>query len=79
MQQLIPDTTHLIFIGIGYLIMVASWSWLIHIAFKESAKEGLLFVFVPLYAVYYIVTHWQKTKVTVLIHVIGSFILFISL
>jgi len=65
--------------GVGYFITLASWSWLIHIAFKEATKEGLLFVFVPLYAVYYIITRWNKTMAPVLVHLIGWIITLIPL
>lgn len=68
-----------ILIYVGYLIMLISASWIVFIAFKESLKCGLLYICIPFYSLYYIITRWSKTREPFIIHLIGWLIFFMAL
>jgi hypothetical protein len=67
------------FIILGYLIVLASWAWMIVVAFRESPLFGLLFTLVPFFSVYYIITRWQRVREPALVHLIGWLIFFIAI
>lgn len=68
-----------ILIYIGYLIMLISAAWIVFIAFKESLSCGLLYICIPFYSLYYIITRWSKTREPFIIHLIGWLIFFMAL
>lgn len=45
---------------IGFVISFGAGIWLLVIPFKESALQGLLCMFVPFYALYYLLTHFDE-------------------
>ncbi len=54
---------------IGVLLMVAGYGttlvcgiWMLVIAFQEGVVQGLLYLFVPFYAIYYLITRWEQCK-----------------
>jgi len=44
------------------VIQTAGALWLLAIAFQEDAFQGLLFLFLPFYAFYYLVTRWGECR-----------------
>jgi hypothetical protein len=60
--------------GIGLLIAMVGAIWIVVIAFQESVLWGLGCFFIPCVALYYVITHWEKTKKPFLIEVVGGVI-----
>jgi hypothetical protein len=57
--------------AIGFLLLFACLVWLIIIAFKESKACGFLSLLVPYYFIYYAITRWKRTKLSVFIGATG--------
>jgi hypothetical protein len=55
----------------GVLISAATGLWMLVIPFRESFVCGLLYVFVPIYWFYYLISRWHKTRRTTLWHLGG--------
>jgi len=55
----------------GVLIVLATWLWMLVIPFRESFVCGLLYVFVPIYWIYYLITRWRVTLRPTLWHLGG--------
>jgi heme/copper-type cytochrome/quinol oxidase subunit 3 len=53
-------------------LAIVYWFRLVFIAFKESAKHGLMFQFVPFYALHYVVKRWDDCGKLFMTHVILS-------
>ncbi len=53
-------------------LAVVYWFILAYIAFKESIQHGLMFQFVPFYAIYYVAKRWPDCGKPFLTHVILS-------
>lgn len=51
-------------------LAVVYWFRMVYVAFQESPKQGLLFEFVPFYAVYYVSQRWATCGKLFLTHVI---------
>ena len=64
---------------VGYIIMLVSWGWIGLIAFKASLSCGLLFAFIPFYAIYYIITRWEQSKEPLIIHLAGWIVFAIAM
>lgn len=47
-----------VWMGVCSTLATFYWFWLLVIAFKESVLHGLMFQFVPFYAVYYVAKRW---------------------
>ena len=62
----------MILYGIGTLIAIVGGLWIVVIAFQESVLWGLCSLFIPCVALYYVITHWEKTKKPFLIEVAGG-------
>jgi hypothetical protein len=61
-----------VWVGICSLVYTYYWINLVVIAFLESAVQGLLFLFVPLYPLFYVITRWAKCRRPFLICVFVS-------
>jgi hypothetical protein len=55
----------------GYLMMTYYGIRMIITAFYESTTCGLLFLFVPLYQLYYLITRWQRMSSFFLMQLMG--------
>jgi hypothetical protein len=55
----------------GVLIALATGLWMLVIPFRESLVCGLLYVFVPIYWIYYLITRWRVTLRPTLWHLGG--------
>jgi len=53
-------------------LAVVYWFILVYMAFKESVQHGLMFQFVPFYAIYFVAKRWPDYGKTFLTHVILS-------
>ena len=60
--------------AIGSVIAIVGGIWIVVIAFQDSVLWGLLCLFIPCVALYYVITHWEKTKKPFLIEVVGGVI-----
>ncbi len=60
--------------GIGILLATVGGIWIVVIAFQESVLWGLGCLLIPCIALYYVITHWEKTKKPFLIEVAGGVI-----
>jgi hypothetical protein len=58
-----------VWIGVCVALSVFYWLWLVIIAFKESAVHGLMFQFVPFYAIYYVAKRWADVGKIFIIYV----------
>jgi len=47
---------------VGLIVYLVGWVMVIWIAFRESPWWGLGCFFVPLVALYFVITHWDDTK-----------------
>lgn len=57
---------------IGLAIAMVGAIWILVIAFQDSVMWGLLCFFIPCVVLYYVFTHWEKTKKPFLIEVVGG-------
>lgn len=44
------------------IVQFAGGIWLLTIAFKEDIVQGLVYLFVPFYALYYLISRWENCK-----------------
>jgi len=58
-----------VWMGVCASLAVFYWFWLVVIAFKESAAHGLMFQFVPFYAIYYVAQRWADVGKIFIIYV----------
>jgi hypothetical protein len=58
----------------GLIMMVVGGIGLIVVAFMESAVCGLLYLFVPFYGLYYVITRWEDTRRFFLLSFCGWFL-----
>ena len=49
-------------IALGYVTCFGAGIWQLVIAFQEGLTEGLLWMFLPFYALYYLVTRWDTCR-----------------
>ncbi len=50
-------------VGLSYLVIqTGAGIWLMVIAFQEEVAQGLLYLFVPFYALYYLITRWETCR-----------------
>jgi hypothetical protein len=67
-------------LALGWLAAAVGGIWLLVIAFQDSPIQGLLCLFVPfgLYALYYIITHFDETKKPFFLQLTGTVILVVG-
>ena len=63
---------------IGVIMSATAGIWQIIVAFREDTVCGLLYLFVPFYPLYYLVTRWDEMKRPFFLHLIASLILIVS-
>ncbi len=56
------ETIGMLLLGVGCLAACVCGLWMLVIAFQESVAQGLLYWFVPFYAIYYVISRWEKCK-----------------
>jgi len=61
-----------VWISVCGSLAIVYWFRLVVIAFKESITHGLMFQFVPFYALYYVVKRWDDCRKLFMTHVILS-------
>ena len=72
--------TNFIFIAIAFLLNLAAFIWLLVVGFKRSVLWGILiFLFSPLSAIAFAVTHWFEAKKSFLAYIITSILFLIPL
>ena len=54
--------TGFIWVGICGFVYSIYWIHLVVVAFTESVGQGLMFMFVPFYWVYYVITRWAECR-----------------
>jgi hypothetical protein len=57
--------------GLASLLMFGGGLWLLVVAFQDDALQGLLCLFVPLYSLYYLITHFEDCRRPFLVQVVG--------
>lgn len=62
-------------VGLGVILMFIGSIGSLVVAFQESAVCGLMFLFVPFYALYYLITRWDLVRRPFLINLAGTAIL----
>jgi hypothetical protein len=58
-------------IGLGWVAAIAGWIWFLVVAFQDSALAGVLCLVVPFYSLYYLITHFDETKMPFFVYVLG--------
>ena len=56
-------------LGVG--IYLVGLIWIIIIPFRESAKYGLLCLFMPFYFLYYLVSRWGEMRRPLILIIVG--------
>ena len=56
-------------LGVG--IYLVGLIWMFVIPFRESAKYGLLTLFMPLYFLYYLVSRWDRMRGPLILIIVG--------
>lgn len=59
-QDRVMETSAYVLMGAGGLLGFVFGLRIVFVAFQESPLQGILYLFVPLYAFYYIVTRWER-------------------
>ena len=62
-------------LGVG--IYLVGLIWMFVIPFRESAKYGLLTLFMPLYFLYYLVSRWDRMRrplILIIVGLVGAFL-----
>ena len=62
---------------IGLIAYLVGWVWVVIIAFRENLWWGLGVFFVPLVAIYFVITHWDEAKKAFITTVAGV-VLFVA-
>jgi hypothetical protein len=62
-------------VAVGWLLMLGGSLWLLIIAFQDEVMHGLLCLCVPFYSLFYLITHFDETKNTLFLWLIGFGIL----
>jgi hypothetical protein len=57
---------------VGLLIAIGGGIWLLVVAFQESVGWGLACLLIPCAALYFVFTHWEKSKTPFLINIGGG-------
>jgi hypothetical protein len=65
----------LVTLAVGVLLMIAGGIWLLIVAFSDSPLQGVLCWFVPLYSIFYLVTHWEECKRPFFVQMVGLLLL----
>jgi hypothetical protein len=65
-------TSGVVWVSICMLVYTYYWIVLIVTAFMENVVQGLLFMFVPLYSLYYVITRWADCRRAFLICIFSS-------
>lgn len=60
--------------GIGGIVSLAGWIWIVIIAFQENVGWGIGCLLCPPASLVYVIMHWEKTKKPFLIEVVGVLI-----
>ncbi len=66
-QDRVMETSGWVLVGAGSLLAFVFGVRILVVAFQESFLQGILYMFVPLYAFYYIATRWDR---------VGGFVFF---
>jgi uncharacterized protein YbaR (Trm112 family) len=56
---------------LGSLALFVGGIWCVVIAFQDSAVAGLLCLFVPFYALYYVIAHFEECKIPFYLYLCG--------
>jgi hypothetical protein len=65
-------------LGLGWLVTLVGQIWLLVVAFKEDALQGILCLFVPFYVVYFLITHFEEAKRPFFVWLVGIVVLTMS-
>ncbi len=68
-----------VFMTFGSILLVASWIYLIIIAFREDFSWGLFSVLVPPLAYLYSCFAWNKTREVLIMAIAGSVLVILGL
>jgi hypothetical protein len=55
----------------GFVLIVIGAIWFHVVAFREGAAEGLMCLFVPFYALYYLISRFDEEKLPFLVQLVG--------
>ncbi|MEX2561106.1 MAG: prolyl oligopeptidase family serine peptidase, partial [Pirellulales bacterium] len=69
----------ILFLAVGLIVSTVAGVWLLCIAFMEDVVCGLLYLFLPFYSLYYVITRWSAVKVQFLSTMGGSALMFAGL
>lgn len=62
-------------VGLGWLLTIIGWFWLIMTAFEEGAMLGMLCIVLPPFALYHAVMHFDDAKEALFVHFAGIILL----
>jgi hypothetical protein len=63
---------------VGILLVLCGYGLGAYVAFTEDSLYGWLFLFIPFYAAYYIVTHWDDMWLSFVPMTAGAIAIFIA-
>ncbi len=73
------ETIGMLLMVVGYLAAFICGLWMLIIAFQEGALQGILYMFVPFYSLYYVISRWEKCKQPFLYSLAGLAVAIIGL
>jgi hypothetical protein len=74
---LVPLVSLLVML-LGAAMAIVGGIWFIIVAFQDEVMHGLLCLFVPFYALYYLVTHLDTTKQPFFLQLIGTLCMWVG-
>ena len=64
--------------GVGLLVYLIGYLWIIIVPFDDGALTGLLCLFLPFYGLYYLIKNWDKMKDPFLVTSAGLLLIFVG-
>jgi hypothetical protein len=65
-------------IGLGWILSLVGGVMFLLVAFQDDVMQGLLCLFIPMYSLFYLITHFEEEKVPFFLQLGGTLLVFLG-